>query len=74
MATYRVITGPRATMSGMCCGPKAELSGSPFEKIINEQAKDGYQFVQVFEHETQGALCCIIPKNLSVNLLVFKKG
>ena len=73
MANYRVVTGPAVTTGGMCCGPDANQSGTPFEQIINQQSQEGYQFVQVFSHEISGALCCIIPKNVSVNLLVFRK-
>jgi hypothetical protein len=73
MADYRVVTGPAVTTGGMCCGPDTNLSGTPFEKIINQQATEGYQFVQVFSHEITGACCCIIPKRIEVNLLVFRK-
>ena len=51
MANYRVVTGPKVTKSGMICGPDVNESGSPFEAIISEQVKDGYQFIQVFSHE-----------------------
>ena len=73
MSNYRVITGPAVTQSGMICGASASASGSPFEVIINEQAKEGYELVQVFGHQVKGAICCIIPSNLTVNLLVFVK-
>jgi hypothetical protein len=73
MANYRVVTGPAVTGGGMCCGPNANLSGTPFEQIINQQSQEGYQFVQVFSHEISGACCFIIPKNIEVNLLIFRK-
>ena len=73
MSNYRVVTGPAVTTGGMCCGPNASLSGTPFEQIINQQSKEGYYFVQVFSHEISGACCLIIPKNVQVNLLVFRK-
>jgi hypothetical protein len=73
MANYRVVTGPAVTSGGMCCGPDATMSGAPFEQIISAQAAEGYQFVQVFSHEITGACCFIIPKNIQVNLLVFRK-
>lgn len=73
MSNYRVVTGPTVTSGGMCCGPDASMSGSPFEQIINAQSIEGYHFVQVFSHEINGACCCIIPKNIEVNLLVFRK-
>jgi hypothetical protein len=73
MANYRVVTGPAVTTGGMCCGPDDSLSGAPFEQIINQQAQEGYHFVQVFSHQITGACCYIIPKNIQVNLLVFKK-
>ena len=73
MSNYRVVTGPAVTTSGMCCGPDANQSGTPFEQIINQQSQEGYQFIQVFSHEISGACCYIIPKNISVNLLVFRK-
>ena len=73
MSNYRVVTGPAVTTSGMCCGPDANQSGNPFERIINQQSQEGYQFIQVFSHEISGACCYIIPKNISVNLLVFRK-
>jgi hypothetical protein len=74
MANYRVVTGPKVTKSGMICGPDVNESGSPFEAIIAEQVKDGYQFVQVFSHEVHGACCFIFPQKIAVTLLVFKKG
>jgi len=77
MASYRVVTGPKVTTSlinGMIFGPNTETSGSPFEAIISDQAKDGYEFVHVFSHQVSGALCFFIPKTVNVNLLVFRKG
>jgi|TARA_B110000967_G_C18872703_1_gene556359 hypothetical protein len=74
MSSYRVVAGPSSSKGGMICGPEAKAAGAPFEAIIAAQAKDGYQFVQVFAHEVNGACCFIIPKNASVNLLVFRKG
>ena len=73
MTTYRVVTGPAATQSGRICGAKADVGGDQFEAIISEQAKDGWIFAQVFSHQIKGSICCIIPDNLTVNLLVFKK-
>jgi len=74
MSTYRVVTGPKVTLGGKCCGAKTGLSGTPFEAIINEQAKDGYEFVEVFSHSVSGAFFLCIPDNVNVNLLVFKKA
>lgn len=73
MATYRVITGPAVTRSGMLFGANTSVSGDPFAKIIAQQASEGYVFVQVFGHEVRGAYCCIIPDKVIVNLLVFRK-
>jgi hypothetical protein len=73
MSTYKVVTGPAVTQSGKCCGPNTTIGGEPFEKIINEQTKDGYRFVEVFSHTVRGACCFIIPSNVQVNLLVFEK-
>jgi hypothetical protein len=73
MSNYRVVTGPAVTSGGMCCGPDVTLSGSPFEQIINQQSTEGYVFVQVFSHEITGACCCIFPRNVQLNLLVFRK-
>ena len=73
MSKYRVVTGPKVTESGRCCGAKIEMSGAPFETIINQQAQDDFYFVAVFSHSVRGAYCGCIPDNASVNLLVFKK-
>jgi len=73
MPTYRVVTGPAVTQGGKCCGANATIGGEPFEKIINEQANDGFKYVEVFSHTVKGACCLIIPSNLQVNLLVFEK-
>lgn len=73
MTTYRVVTGPKVTQGGMCCGPDTSASGEPFQQIINEQAKQGWEFESVFAHQMSGACLCIFPRNVSVNLLVFRK-
>lgn len=74
MAVYRVVAGPVVTKGGMCCGPNPEVSGDPFAQIINQQAAQGWEFEQIFSHRMTGACLCILPRNVDVNLLVFRKG
>mgnify|MGYP000368194412 CR=1 FL=1 len=76
MSEYKVVVGPAqsaASTMEKICGANPGNSNKDFQAIIDREAKDGWEFHTIFGHETEGKLCCIIPSNATVNLLVFKK-
>lgn len=77
MSQYRVIPGPVATGSAgimsMIFGPNTNTSGSAIQAIIEAQANEGYELVTINDQIASGKCCFIIPKNVNVKLLVFKK-
>ena len=76
MSEYKVVVGPAQSAGSIgekFCGASASNSNKDFQAIIDKQAAEGWEFHSVFGHETEGKLCCIIPANATVNLLVFKK-
>lgn len=76
MSQYKIVVGPAQSAGSLIekiCGANPENSSKDFQTIIDREAASGWEFHSVFGHETEGKLCCIIPANAVVNLLVFKK-
>ena len=77
MSQYRVVPGPVSTKSSglmsMITGPNTSDSGSAIQAIITNQAKDGFELVTINDQVASGKCCFLIPSNIIVKLLVFKK-
>lgn len=76
MSQYKVVVGPAQTAASLMekiCGANPDNSSKDFQAIIERESAQGWEFHSIFGHEIEGKLCCIIPANAVVNLLVFKK-